>query len=53
MPKRQEAALARVAGQIEDLHHRLADLEGAGGLADLHRAPIGRGKLRQLVGSQA
>ncbi|MGH7038371.1 MAG: hypothetical protein ACREE1_09580 [Stellaceae bacterium] len=45
--------VAALREEITDLRHRLAEMERAAGLADITRAPIGRGELRRFAGGRA
>ncbi|HJU19084.1 MAG TPA: hypothetical protein VJ770_21725 [Stellaceae bacterium] len=51
--QRQADRVVLLVAQIEDMRHRITDLEHAAGLADLARATIGRGALRRFAGSRA
>ncbi|MGH7052858.1 MAG: hypothetical protein ACREFA_03455 [Stellaceae bacterium] len=51
--QRHASTVAFLQGQIEDLRHRLAEMERAAGLADIARAPVRRDELRRFAGSRA
>ncbi|MGH7109510.1 MAG: hypothetical protein ACREFK_03695 [Stellaceae bacterium] len=51
--RREAERVALLQGQIEDMRHRLAEMERAAGLADITRAPAGRDALRRFAGGRA